>query len=162
MVSVEDIKYGPLTLIEQEKLRLKIGDVLLIRSNGSAALVGKTALVAEDALGCSFAGYLVRIRLRNKIIDPEYFQMVMKTPHIRESIETPIRTTSGVKNINSTEISNLKIPLPPLAQQHAIVRKIRELATVCAQLTERLAAASQVQQEFANAVVEKASTAGPI
>lgn len=156
VVSVEDMKYGPLTADEQEKLRLTIGDVLLIRSNGSASLVGKTALVTEAAQNCSFAGYLVRIRLRKQLIDPEYFQLVMKTPHVRKSIETPIRTTSGVKNINSTEISNLMFPLPPLAHQHAIVRRVRELVAVCVQLTQRVASAGRAQQAFADVAVEKA------
>jgi type I restriction enzyme S subunit len=148
------MKYGPLSSDEQEKLKLNVGDALLIRSNGSASIVGKTALITKEVTHCAFAGYLVRIRLSDLLILPAYFQLVMKTPHVRESIETPIRTTSGVKNINTTEISNLLIPLPPLAVQYAIVEKLSGLLSVCDVLTERIAEVSKVQQAFAEEIIE--------
>ena len=41
-----------------EQLSLLPGDILLIRSNGSVSLVGKTALVRQAEDGFAYAGYL--------------------------------------------------------------------------------------------------------
>jgi len=47
------------------------------------------------------------------------------------------------------------IPIPPLAEQHRIVKKVDELMVLCDQLKDRLNQAQTLQQQLANAVVEK-------
>lgn len=51
---------------EFEKLRLKRGDVLIIRTNGNPNLVGQAAVVLEDT-EFAFASYLFRVVPNNKI-----------------------------------------------------------------------------------------------
>lgn len=51
---------------EFEKLRLKKGDVLVIRTNGNSNLVGKAAVVLED-VDYAFASYLYRINTNEQI-----------------------------------------------------------------------------------------------
>lgn len=58
-----------LTQDEFEKLRLKKGDVLIIRTNGNPNLVGKAAVVLEDT-DYAFASYLYRVNT-NEQINPE-------------------------------------------------------------------------------------------
>ncbi len=47
IVDFTDIKYGNLTSKEISELSLQKGDILLIRSNGSASLVGRIAIIAN-------------------------------------------------------------------------------------------------------------------
>jgi type I restriction enzyme S subunit len=63
---------------------------------------------------------------------------VLASPFIRQLIEGPIRTTSGVKNINSTEISQLLIPLCSLEEQKAIVSKVNALMGLCDSLEKEI------------------------
>lgn len=156
LVTLDDLKYGELSEDEKKSYTLKDGDILMIRSNGSASLVGRTAIVGADAAKCAFAGYLVRIRLPRDRVTPEYFHLALGAHHVRSSIEAPIRTTSGVKNINSTEIRGLQVPLPPLPVQHRIVAKVDELMALCDQLKAQLAKARQRQGQLATALVEQA------
>ena len=54
--------------------------------------------------------------------------------YFRDLIEIPLRTTVGINNINTTEISNLIIPLPPIAEQERIVAKLEKLMKFCDEL----------------------------
>ncbi|GJH13589.1 restriction endonuclease subunit S [Caballeronia novacaledonica] len=157
-ISTEDLKFGALTTQEVARLALVPGDLLLIRSNGSATLVGSAALVGEESRDFAFAGYLMRIRLREDVALPTYILLALKTEGVRAQIEGPIRTTSGVKNINSTEVSRLQFPLPPLETQRRIVDRVDDLRRLCADLRERLLARQTCQAHFAEALVEQAAS----
>ena len=62
-INTADLKYARFTGSEIEKLALRSGDILVIRSNGSLGLVGRAALVTEEVAGYLYAGYLIRLRL---------------------------------------------------------------------------------------------------
>ncbi|RKT25629.1 type I restriction enzyme S subunit [Paraburkholderia sp. RAU2J] len=161
-ISTEDLKFGALTTQETARLALVPGDLLLIRSNGSATLVGSAALVREESRDFAFAGYLMRIRLREDVALSTYIMLALETEGVRAQIEGPIRSTSGVKNINSTEVSGLQFPLPPLETQCRIVDRVDDLRRLCADLRERLVARQACQTRFAEALVEQAASTAPL
>lgn len=160
-VTIDDLKFGPLSPEDADRLALVPGDLLIVRSNGSATLVGSAALVEEDARGFAFAGYLMRARLREDLALPKYVLLALATKSVRAQIEGPIRTTSGVKNINSTEVSRLAFPLPPLSIQSHIVESVEALRRVCAKLRVRLNDRQACQAHFATALVQQAAAADP-
>ena len=141
-INIEHLKFGALSVREAEDLRLQLGDILMVRSNGSLNLVGRPALVESHAVGFCYAGYLVRVRASTIHLDSRYLLLALNTTHVRDQIEIPIRTTVGLKNINARELSNLTIPLPPLAEQHRIVSKVDELMAVCDRLEVKLTTTS--------------------
>ncbi len=125
-ISLRDLKFGELTETEIEKLSLRLGDLLLVRSNGSANLVGRGAVVSEEAVGFSFAGYLIRLRLDKTRLLPEFLFFVLSSPVVREKIERQARSTSGVHNINSAEVRAIEFDLPPINTQQKIVEILTE------------------------------------
>jgi len=127
IINHDDLKYADLEEKEISDLCLMPGDILLIRSNGSVSLVGKTALVKKTEKGFAYAGYLIRVRPNHDLVIPEYLDFCLSSYDLRMQIEIPARSTSGVHNINSKEVQNLKIPLAPLVEQKEIVRKILNL-----------------------------------
>ncbi|MEX3934820.1 restriction endonuclease subunit S [Paraburkholderia phymatum] len=153
-ISTEDLKFGPLTTEEVARLALVPGDLLLVRSNGSATLVGSAALVGEESRDFAFAGYLMRVRLRKDVALPTYVLLALETEGVRAQIEGPIRTTSGVKNINSTEVSRLEFPLPPLNVQQRVVAHVDKLRLLCSNMREQLVACHAAQAYFAEALVD--------
>ncbi len=130
----EDLKYTNLSLKEKSELSLEENDILIIRSNGSRDLVGKTVLVSSEFVGFTYAGYLVRFRFNKDLSNPKYLWLATTSPFFRELIETPLRTTVGINNINTEEMFNLLIPLPPLAEQKRIVKKLEEVMNLCEEL----------------------------
>ncbi|MEO3473377.1 restriction endonuclease subunit S [Roseomonas sp. CAU 1739] len=123
-IDLGDLKYGELDRAELERLRLRVGDILIIRSNGSPTLVGRPALVGPEAEGLAFAGYLIRARPRSDRVEPAYLSLMLQAPQIREHIEINARSSSGVHNINSEELGALEVPLPPIEQQRKAVERL--------------------------------------
>lgn len=155
-VTTENLKFGPLSKQEAQDLRLQLGDILMVRSNGSLDLVGRAALVERDTVGYCYAGYLVRVRTSVKYLDTRYLLLALSTTHIRNQIEVPIRTTVGLKNVNAAELSRLAIPLAPLAAQHRIVAKVDELMTLCDRLQAQLESTRSESHCLLEAVLDQA------
>ncbi|EGX8051142.1 restriction endonuclease subunit S [Salmonella enterica] len=122
-----NLKYADFEQKELATLTLKEGDLLLIRSNGSVDLVGKVAVISENDTKYLYAGYLIRVRLNKDRAAPKYISYCLQSPQLRQVIENIARSTSGVNNINSKELASLEIPLPPLPEQHEIVRRVEQL-----------------------------------
>ncbi|WP_262364691.1 restriction endonuclease subunit S [Aeromonas sobria] len=155
-ISLDDLKFSKLSETEMNDLTLAEGDLLFIRSNGSLGIVGRCVVVDICLDGFAFAGYLVRARIPKNNFCSHFISLSMDTSYVRNQIEQPIRSTSGVKNINSTEISNLIIPVPPLFEQRRIVTKVNELMVICDQLKSRLQTSQQTQFALAESLVEGA------
>lgn len=155
-LDLKNLKFADFELSELENLKLIEGDLLLIRSNGSVDLVGKTALVTEKDVHCLFAGYLIRIRLDQTKAFPKYIVLCLQSPVVRQVIEIQARSTSGVNNINSKEIAALELPLPPLEEQKEIVRRVEELFAFADQVEQQVKAAQQRVNHLTQAILAKA------
>lgn len=120
----DDLKFAVFSDEEKEKYALKEGDLLTIRSNGSVDLVGKCALISSKEEKYLFAGYLIRLRPISERVNSKFLTHTMESHNLRIQIEDKAKSTSGVNNINSVELQNLIIPLPPLSEQQRIVKEI--------------------------------------
>jgi type I restriction enzyme, S subunit len=132
------------------------GDILMIRSNGSVSLVGKTALVSEREAGFAYAGYLIRLRADVGRVLPEYLNLSLQTHSVREQIEIPARSTSGVHNINSTEVLSLKVKLPDLDAQKATVRRVEALFKLADAIEKPVETATKRANKLTQAILAKA------
>jgi type I restriction enzyme, S subunit len=117
LVDDSDLKYAEFDGEEVEIYRLKAGDLLTIRSNGSVELVGRCARVAEKDQAYLFAGYLIRLRPLEEGILSKYLLYGLSSSGLRGQIETKARSTSGVNNLNSDELKSLVIPLCEVAER---------------------------------------------
>lgn len=106
-----DLKYAQFDEDEIEKLSLKYGDILIIRSNGSPSIVGTAAMVREQDITGLFAGYLIRIRISDhERLSPKYLLRYLSSYDARRYIENVSKSTSGVNNVNAQEIKKIKVP----------------------------------------------------
>ena len=137
VIDHSDLKYAEFKDSELNALTLQEGDLLLIRSNGSASLVGRAAMVKQTDLGGTFAGYLIRLRIKDQMImNPKYLLLYLQSFAARCYIENKAKSTSGVHNINSDEISELKIPLYRLNEQQTIIEAIEARTSICDKISE--------------------------
>ena len=156
-VVMNNLKYLKDMKGELPSLVLREGDLLFNRTN-SYELVGKTGLFKGYSREVTFASYLIRIRVMNALVHPEYINAYMNTRDCRESeIEPDLTQQTGQANYNGTKLKSIRVPFPPLAEQSRIVARVSALRGLCADLRQRLKAAQVTQSHLAQALVESSN-----
>lgn len=124
VVDASDLKGAQFEEEEKRIYGLKRGDILVIRSNGSISMVGRSALISKEDEQYLYAGYLIRLRSNLAALLPEYLAALLSSHLLRTQIEQKAKSTSGVNNINSGEIQSLIIPLCSLKEQEVVVNRL--------------------------------------
>lgn len=137
-IDSNDLKFASFTDEEALPYQLKKGDILIIRSNGSVKLVGKTALISEFDEQYLYAGYLIRLRPYSKIAVSKYLHYLLSAHELRKQIEKKAKSSSGVNNINSGELESLIIPIVTTEEQNQIVQEIESRLSVCDKIEETI------------------------
>ncbi|HDT3625630.1 TPA: restriction endonuclease subunit S [Morganella morganii subsp. morganii] len=155
-VSFADTRAIAITDSEKQKYCLDKNDILIVRVNGSADIVGGFVLYDDDQNVC-YCDHFIRLRLPYKrVIDENYLILVASSPLIRRKINNLFITTAGQKTVNQTHISSLLFPLPPYKEQNCIVARVNELFSLCEQLKLRLQSAQQTRLHLADALTDAA------
>ncbi|MBQ6517820.1 MAG: restriction endonuclease subunit S [Anaerolineaceae bacterium] len=125
-IDFSELKYLPLKCAiadkEPDKWLLRDGDFLVTRTNGSKELIGKAAVFHSTDI-YTYASYLIRYRFDTTIVLPEYMNIMFMTPLVREQIAVMRRQGGGQYNLNSDEIGKIRIPVPSIPEQQAIISK---------------------------------------
>jgi type I restriction enzyme S subunit len=154
-VDNKDLKFTALEENEFNSLKLVENDILIIRSNGSISIVGRSAIVPKEFENYSFAGYLIRIRL-NSEYNATYLNYIFKSNFIRSQMIDTSRSTSGVNNINSKEIQNLNIPAISIEKQLEIVRRLESLFAKADEIEARYQKLKEKINHLPQAILHKA------
>ncbi|SDR83891.1 type I restriction enzyme, S subunit [Mucilaginibacter mallensis] len=159
-IDLSDLKYSHLTEDEYNSLKLEIGDILLIRSNGSVNLLGRSCIITDKEKGLAFAGYLLRLRLNHAKILSEFLNYSLHSPVVRRQIESGGRSSSGVNNINTDEVKNLTIYLPEITEQREIVSNIEKLLVKIEEAEEKNKLTSQLFDNLYQSILNMAFSGG--
>lgn len=82
---------------------------------------------------------------------------------IRDQIENPLRTTVGINNnINTSELSNLHIPITPIAEQQAIVERAGNLMAVIDELEKQVTERKDQSESLMQSVLREAFESGHV
>jgi type I restriction enzyme, S subunit len=134
-INLSELKYA----IEGSRLRerdsLTPGDLLIIRTNGSKNLIGKSALITKPfEKKYYFASYLIRYKIHEHEKFGAWIALIWDSPYIRKWIEKVVSTTAGQYNLNIAKLNKLPIPLPPLDQQKQIVDEVERRLSLAEQV----------------------------
>ncbi len=99
---------------EFESFSLKNNDILVIKSNGSLDLVGKSQIYKVDKKHpfVIASNFLMVLTPNQEIIYPEYLDLFLKSPESLVWRFDTQKTTTGLRNLNSTAFLNIEIPVP--------------------------------------------------
>ena len=124
-IDITDIKYIDVSDDEYEKYVVRKGDILFNRTN-SKDLVGKTALFnfEEEMI---IAGYIIRVRVNQDSIIPTFVVKWLNTPLMKSYFKNICKGAVNQSNINSKELKNIPISIPPLPLQRQLASKIEAI-----------------------------------
>ena len=110
-----------LTNPEIEKTILFEGDIVLTKSSGSQDHIGKSVIVNSEVenLKCCYSNFVQRLRFKN--YNPKLYHYILNNYIVREQYRYLTQSTTGLGNLNSTTLNEIKIPYIPLPEQQQIV-----------------------------------------
>jgi type I restriction enzyme S subunit len=152
-IDLSDLDHMHFDKVEEEKLRLKKGDLLLCEGGD----VGRTAIWMGDSIDCYYQNHLHRLRQKDeKEVDPLFalywFWYAFEFSHFykgRSNVTT-------IPNLSQSKLSELPIPKPEISEQKKIASIIRLVQSAIEQ-QERMIA---LTQELKSAMMHKLFTEG--
>jgi type I restriction enzyme S subunit len=132
IIDPTELKTVPADEAEFERLRLRDGDVLFVRTNGNPDFVGRCAVfesqvVRNTGFGARdfiYASYLIRARLSSNTVTPLFLREYMLGSEGRRQLRARCSTSAGQFNINTENLGSIPVPVPPLALQHEFARRV--------------------------------------
>jgi len=111
------------------------GDLLFVTEGATMGFVGSIEFQFVFALAQRTIDLQPHLRSCSR-----FFLFTLMSPILQEAILTN-STGTAVKGIKAAKLKRIRVPLPPLAEQHRIVAKVDELMALCDQLEARLTTA---------------------
>ena len=90
-------------------------DILICVRNGSKALIGKSALIDNETVGCSFGAFMSVYRSKYN----RYIFQLFNTELFKKQIYSNLGAT--INQITSANLKSFKFPIPPKEEQDKIV-----------------------------------------
>jgi type I restriction enzyme, S subunit len=154
--SIENTK---LTIADPGKvtdLWLVPGDILIERSN-TPELVGTARLYTGKKGFAIFPDLVIRARVRAEVALPRYVELCLASPDGRTYFIDRAQGTAGsMPKIDQGAVESFPIALPPLPEQHEIVRRVDALFKLADAIEARVATATARADKLTQAILAKA------
>lgn len=117
-----DLLWIPEKRVSAEQ-RLRLGDIAICMSSGSADVVGKTALLEDEWDGCVGA-FCAIIRPRSHVL-PHFLAAYLRSAKFTQWRRSQAQG-ANIQNLRAQELERFPIPLPSLSEQQRIVTILQE------------------------------------
>lgn len=146
---LDDVAYIPEeTHKKMEATKVAAKDILL---NITGASLGRTSLVPDDFEEANVSQHVTIIRC----IQPDqrrFIHFLLQSPYCQRMIWTR-QVGMAREGLSKKVLELFEVPLPPLPEQHRIVKRIDQLMALCDTLEQQIDAATGKQTELLNAVM---------
>lgn len=139
---------------EITKYELRENDLLIARTGGT---IGKSFLVRGVPVRAVFASYLIRV-IPSDLFCADYLSVFLSSSFYWDQLRDNSAGT-GQPNVNGEALSQLLLPVPPLAEQRRIVAKVEELLALCDELEARQTAAREHRTRLVRSALDHLTTA---
>ncbi|THK41101.1 restriction endonuclease subunit S [Methylophaga sp. SB9B] len=130
-----------------ESYKLEAGDILVVRSNGSANLVGRFIYIKQLNRVTSYSGFTIRVRANSDKINSKYLCYCLRTDSVRNKITTDPKG-ANIKSVNQTMLSAIDVPLPPLKVQQQIIQRAEQIENEISQIESEATLRAEIKQQI--------------
>jgi len=151
-IDIQDLKYVDLSKGVADKYLLKENDILFNRTN-SFDLVGKTSIFKEKG-EYLYASYLLRLRVKKEIIEPDYLNYYMNSSlgifNIRK------HRTPGVSqsNINAKNLLKVEVSICSMSEQKRIIKLMNEIEKLKCEIEKQIFKSKTITNSFINKMMD--------
>jgi len=114
---------------------LEVGDVLF----SGTGTIGEMVVIDNTPRNWNIKEGVYAIKPNQSMIMPRYLRYILTSSGIRRSYLSKV-AGGTVKSISMSDLKDIKIPLPPLEEQAAMVSLLDKFDSLCNSLTEGLPA----------------------
>lgn len=157
-ISVDDIKFIPSALVNDESKIIKAGDILVNVFGTNKENLGKTLLITEEMLKnlpekATVSSTLAILRLNKAVenISPEYLEQVINSEKFKQHCNNYF-TTSNISNISKQIIDKFQVPVPPSKEE---LKRITELLSGLNILNEEISKQISFVTEIKNGIIQE-------
>lgn len=124
LLNLDELRYINDKILIPENKKVKKGSIIICTANGSKSHLGKIALINKD-YEYAFGGFMGQLTPK-KEIDSKYFFYILTSDFYKKHL-AKISSGANINNLKFSDLSELEIPLPPLPEQHRIVKILDEV-----------------------------------
>ena len=155
-VDLSERKLGAWGRREAERYIVQEGDFLIARGNGSLALVGRGGLVTADPDGVAYPDTMIRARVDQQQMSPQFLRWVWSSSTVRRQIESAAKTTAGIYKVNQQDLGGVAVPVPPPDVQDTIVGELGRQQSILQALTQSIHQALARSNQLRRSILEHA------
>lgn len=115
----DNLKYADIDKKDFRKYQIKRNDILFNRVN-SIEFVGRTGIFKSPNEDSVFASYLVRVRVDESRIKPDYLNLFLNSKFGKKEILRKARRAVNQANVNAEELKRINLPLLPYSFQEKL------------------------------------------
>lgn len=148
----DNLKYARVSETVAQRFGIQSGDVLIVRGNANADLVGKAGMVSASPQGCIYPDIAKRVVFRNDAevtVSPEFAVVTWNHAIVHNQVLRRAKTSNGTLKINNRDVKQIVIPVPPRKEQEQLIRIIRGVDA----LIDALTSVSAAQEELKGALM---------
>jgi type I restriction enzyme S subunit len=140
---------------ELGNLRLKAGDLLIVEGNGSPTEIGRMAIWNEAIDNCVHQNHIIRARPLGELL-PTFIASYWNSPEGSRRVMHVASSTSGLYTLSVSKVSQLPIPIPPVAEQRRIIAEVERRFSVIDELEAVIAANLKRSDRLRQAILKHA------
>lgn len=124
-INLDDLKYANIPLDFPPEDGVLPGDLLIVRTNGSDQLIGRSGMTI-DALAAPtfFASYLIRYRLVGDQSLWSWIRLFTESALFRSCVKSSIGSSAGQYNLSMGKLDSFPIAIPPPDERAEVLRAI--------------------------------------
>ena len=153
IVPDDSVTVDEATFARLQRHSLSRGDIVFARRG----VMGRCALVGADAEGWLCGTGSLRVRLDSTLALPEYMGLCLSTAGVGDYLGLE-SVGSTMENLNTSILSRIPLPVPPLAEQVAIAQWAAVQSNHIAQTQKLTQRATDLLHEYRTALISGAVT----
>lgn len=129
------VKYIDVSPRVVENFVIEVDDFLVVRGNGNKQLTGRGGLAdGELPAGCVYPDLLIRLRFDPDQILPAFAAIQWNSGSAHDALIKKAKSTNGIWKINGKDIKSHQLIVPPIHEQHALLKKLGTFQTAATSL----------------------------